>query len=249
MRVSIFTGKKCQIRSDRKQSLIEACKIARNEKSDLLLLPGWSITGEDAALSELAEISNQYNLNILGEVSSEQNKSSIVFYLFKPNKKPKGPFHQFFSTSHEAEKDISIVVSLNSVLSSGKRDFTIKGKKLRLVICGEQNIIKNIQSENNRPTIRHNLDFSMNYDVILNPSHDTMGNWGKIHKRFCYLSRDGRYVLYTTNNKKNSWISAISVYHDGEKILSGDRAVNKASSAKYYKEKDWRLVTLSLKCG
>lgn len=90
---------------------------------------------------------------------------------------------------------------------------------------------------------------TMSYDVFLNLRHDTMGNWGKIHKRFCCLSEGGRYVIYTTNNKTKSCGSAISVCRDGKKVLAGDSAIDTSLPEKYLKTNDWRLVTLPLKCG
>src|SRR5262245_5833265 len=48
-----------------------------------------------------------------------------------------------------------------------------------------------------------------------------MGNWGKIERRFEYLSRGRRLVRYATNNNKRAWRSAVRMYLDGRKVADG----------------------------
>ena len=75
--------------------------------------------------------------------------------------------------------------------------------------CGELNIIKNIQKEDNRPVFRfaqsknlkERFDNLLNdTDIILNPIHTPMGNQGKMKKRREYLSDKNRYYFSTSQN-------------------------------------------------
>ena len=48
-----------------------------------------------------------------------------------------------------------------------------------------------------------------------------MGNWGKLERRFEYLSRDKRFMFYTTNNTKSWWTTSLRVYYDGQRLADG----------------------------
>lgn len=247
MKVSVFSGRLDQGKDNRKKAIIEAARKASGDGSSLLILPGWSILEINSKLEELDEISKKYKIRILGEVAKTKRKEKVAFFLFRPDKNPLGPYIQIFSTSNEADDSVNLIKILLSNLRTGNRCFTINNKKFCLLICGENNVIKNIQADHNRPKVRHNFSFPQNYDIIINPSHTTMGNWGKLHQRFSFLSGGNKYLIYTTNNTVSiSWKTAICIYFNGKHILSGEKKLEKSIDANYEINNNWRMVTFGL---
>ena len=108
-------------------------------------------------------------------------------------------FEQIFF-DNTAKKEV--VEELLEMLADGSRTFINFGLPISLLVCGENNIIMNKQSSGNKEVhVRHfesmkNLDAkALNAQVVLNGSHTIMGNWGKLHYRFCKLSSNKRLYL------------------------------------------------------
>jgi hypothetical protein len=89
-----------------------------------------------------------------------------------------------------------------------RRKFTVANRKAVVIQCGENGIIRNIQSEGNRaefrfqndPKLRKRFDNVLNNtDIILNPIHSPMGNQGKMAKRREYFSANNRSYFSTAN--------------------------------------------------
>ena len=91
-----------------------------------------------------------------------------------------------------------------------KRLLSFGGKNFLLVTCGENNILKNKQSENNKVVFRVDdvkLEKEFNSilnrtNFIINPIHTPMGNQGKIAKRREFFSANNK-VYISTNNIEN----------------------------------------------
>lgn len=135
-------------------------------------------------------------------------------------------YPQVFAGSQEAnaKKNQHLVQDLFSACQKdGSRILTVGGVKLGLLICGENNILYNKQSDGNRVSVRHHpgSDIFDDVRVVLNGSHTVMGNWGKLERRFEYLSRDKRFMFYTTNNTKSWWTTSLRVYYDGQRLADG----------------------------
>ncbi len=83
----------------------------------------------------------------------------------------------------------------------GNRIFTVAGIQFGLLVCGENNLMMNEQSNNNEVVLRHGLTGALfpGCGVVLNGAHTPMGNWGKLTKRFEYLS-DERWAFFATNH-------------------------------------------------
>jgi hypothetical protein len=161
------------------------------------------------------------------------------FHLFMPDGSVlPTTFSQLFSTSRQATP--VLVQQLLSQFSNGNRLVEIDGRRLGLLICGENNVIANRQSSDNEPYVRHVTGFwSRPYDILLNPAHTVMGNWGKLEKRFSFLSQQGRWVFYCTNNTQSySWKSSLRVYHNGIRVRDGSAPTSAA--------KNWRSITIAL---
>ncbi len=116
-------------------------------------------------------------------------------------------------------------------MSEHSKYFQAKRKKVRIIQCGELNILKNEQSNNNRVIFRFDEDKTMKMkfqkllresDIILNPQHTEIGNQGKLSRRREYLSAHGRIYISTTNaarGAKNFNNKSLHyVYHNGKPV-------------------------------
>ena len=116
--------------------------------------------------------------------------------------------NQLFATSDEIENNVPLCERFIYELETRRR-VLLKDKKFLILQCGELNIIKNIQKEDNRPVFRfaQNKDLKDRFenllndtDIILNPIHTPMGNQGKMKKRREFLSDKNRYYFSTSQN-------------------------------------------------
>ena len=132
---------------------------------------------------------------------------------------------QLFGSSADVNRDKKLIDQLLAECGpGGQRTTRLAGQDIGLLVCGENNVLVNKQSEGNKcGGIRHYPGRKLleHVDLILNGAHTIMGNWGKLNERFTWLSSDGRTVAYTTNNDKKAWGSAIRIFHDGQRIADG----------------------------
>ena len=89
-----------------------------------------------------------------------------------------------------------------------RRNFSTANRNVSVIQCGENNILRNIQSEGNRAVFRFEDDailsqrfaaFLNKTDIILNPMHSPMGNQGKMRKRRELFSSNNRAYFSTAN--------------------------------------------------
>ena len=89
-----------------------------------------------------------------------------------------------------------------------RRNFSAANRNVSIIQCGENNILRNIQSEGNRAVFRFEDDailnqrfavFLNNTNIILNPMHSPMGNQPKMHKRREFFSDNNRAYFSTAN--------------------------------------------------
>jgi len=133
---------------------------------------------------------------------------------------------QVFATSEEANKHREKVADLVTDCNpGGERTIVVGGLPIGLLVCGENNILANRQSKGNEAYIRHNLKGALfpHLKVVFNGAHTPMGNWGKLERRFEYLSRDNRWVFYATNTERTSWgRSVLRAYYNGRLIADSE---------------------------
>jgi hypothetical protein len=203
--------------------------IINKSQADILLFPRWSIKNEDQlelltkaidnrkifAILELKELVNRKLKNCLFSVQNgEINFHSV----------------QLFTTSNEINNNAFIGKMLLDQLLNSKL-FTPNNKCIRVLQCGEINILRNEQGNNNRVKFRLDNDVKLSTtfntilkttDIFLNPQHTIMGNQGKMSRRRSYLSANNGVYASTTNveNKvkpfKNKSISYI--YYNGKAL-------------------------------
>jgi len=202
--------------------ICEAIEAIAEHQCRLVLLPGYSLnmnSEPEDSMPVLMNLATKYGIHLLAEVST----GTYAHFL------PSGivgnsSFTQLFWNGNNATT--KHVERLCRMFETSERIIDIAGVRLGILLCGENNVLTNIQSRMNEARLRHpSLAWPFGYDVLVNPSHTSMGNWGKLHKRFSYLSSGNRVLVYCTNNtRRYSWKSALSVYIDGQRIMDGETA-------------------------
>jgi hypothetical protein len=202
--------------------ICEAIEAIAEHPCRIVLLPGYSLNNNSDTEDKLHVLTNlaaKYGIHLLAEVST-----GAYFHFLPSGNVGNSSFTQLFWNSSNAT--ITHVEKLCRMFETKERIVEITGVRLGILLCGENNVLTNTQSRMNEAKLRHpSLAWPFGYDVLVNPSHTSMGNWGKLHKRFSYFSSGNRVLVYCTNNtRRYSWKSALSVYIDGQKIMDGETA-------------------------
>ena len=202
--------------------IAQAAKLAAEHGSSLLILPGNSLGINGISHFNIFELKRRF------QAISTENHLSIICeidhtYLFYPQTTSMPlKFIQKFAVS-EDEKDKYVLFA--NEWNNGDRFGDVSGKTVGLMLCGENNYVTNKQSDGNRALFRYpDLGWSDDYDILVNPAHTLMGNWGKHHKRFAYLSQEGRTVVHVAGDDAvhHPAKSSLCIYQDGRCILQGD---------------------------
>ena len=246
MKISILTR---EIKESKTISNVKkASEIASSEKSDLLILPGYYPFADPptSTLQEIKKLSIQNNINILAEALDKRERST---FLFEQNTGSSIKFFQYFARGNDKKEKYK---ELNKAILNKERDFTIKNKTIRVLLCGENNYFKNERhniSEVNKVNIRYDdLLWDDNYDILINPAHSTMGQWNLLNKRFSKLSEQNKIVIYTTNKGRenspvNSWGTALRVYKNKELLIDGEL---RQKIGTIHIDKHWRMTTINI---
>jgi len=211
-------------RVDRKILIEQIFRIAKSENIDLVILPGnvineYRIRKDETWASKFAD---KNDINIIYEKIRTGKDQDNYFTLYS-NYGNKATGIQKFAKSSQVNNPKNILYkSLINEIDQGKRSITVDNIIFGIIICGENNILKNIQSTNNIVKWRHHSPKNWNANVILNPSHTTMGNWNKLNNRFKYLSKKYGYSIYLTNSsKKHFGVTSLRIYKNGKEIING----------------------------
>lgn len=180
---------------------------------DLILFSGWTLKTKSDLNKIIKRITNNKSTFILeiGDGYRSKKNDDFGFYILKGGEIITNAIKQIFMDSSITDfnennnPDQNIKKILNEF--NEKRCFKVKNKIIRLIICGENNILRNKQKENNK--IRFRLDNNKlntqfqsivkDTDIFLNPAHTPMGNLDKLKKRWSYLSKNSGVCLFATN--------------------------------------------------
>ena len=179
---------------------------------DLILFSGHTI----GFVNDIEELKNRIT-NTKTEVIFElkdinSKKINNCLYRIKRAQIQNMYTHQLFTESYEIEGNYQLAEILINELET-KRSIKIKNKKFVILQCGELNILKNLQKQNNKVEFRLSDDKQLkerfhsileNADIILNPIHTPMGNQGKMLKRREFLTKNKKYYFSTSNTSTNS---------------------------------------------
>ncbi len=184
---------------------------------DLILFSGWTLSNRKELDSVLTNNKNKHTTYIFevgdGHRNKDNPKSDVGFYVAKGKKLIKKKIKQVFTSSKDIHSLKTTIPEYLDKLES-ERFFKVNNKKVRLIICGENNILKNKQKQGNRVSLRSsetelNKKFDSilkNTNIFLNPAHTPMGNLGKMKKRWEYLSKNQRALLFVTNESTKQGI-------------------------------------------
>lgn len=223
--------------------IAEATEQSAAHGSKLLVLPGWSLGCEvrfyrsqiEENKRAFLDISTKHGVAIVAEIDHT--------YVFHPDGTITGPLVQQFASSRDKKAKYQ---SFAEEWNSGERFVPVENKTIGLMLCGENNYLTNIQSDNQRVEFRYpDLGWSDEYHILVNPTHRRMGNWGKLHKRFEYLSHDGRTVVHVANDDTKGGpptTSTVCVYRDSSEVVDGNFKAN--DSDLYIRHPHWWLTTI-----
>lgn len=184
--------------------------IINNSTADLILFAGHTICKE----VDIYELNNAIeNKKTSAIIEVEKNRISKVNTLrhslfLLQNGVVKNMFtSQLFADSHNInaypELGEHLVLDLET-----RRKFNVANREVIVLQCGENGILRNIQSEGNKAVFRFQDNTELNArfenvidnaDIILNPIHSPMGNQGKMRKRREYFSSNNRAYFSTAN--------------------------------------------------
>jgi hypothetical protein len=205
-------------------SLSRAVQAAFNKThhgQKLLVLPGrW---GPWPIVDEIAGVARDAKLHILFETETKESAPHGVYTAVSHTGKllPLKLYQRFWNCKNATPERVQILI--NECNSTGMRVVHLGAFTLGLLICGENNVIANRQADDNRAYVRHDLASKLFRGVrlIFNGAHDKMGEWGKLERRFEFLSKRKRWLFYATNNRGKNWgKSTLRIYYDGCKIAT-----------------------------
>lgn len=189
--------------------------IINNSKADVVVFPGWTLS-DTSDVAELEKLLTNHSVTALLEAENYQEAAhpdeiapELPNYIFLWQDGEMHDMHtrQQFADSVDINRSRDCAEKLMDELEN-RRAFTVGDKAFRVLICGENNILKNVQGEGNRAEFRFKDDHALadrfrrllaETDVVLNPSHTPMGNQGKLARRRELLSADGRSYFMTCN--------------------------------------------------
>lgn len=195
-----------------KTRLKQSIEIINESKADIILFSGHTIGSYSDIQSLKTSIKNKRSEIILELQDAGTDMVRNCLYRISAGTLSSLYSNQLFSTSSEIEGNTELADRLVNELES-KRFLKLHGFNVLILQCGELNILKNLQAEDNKVEFRLKEDKKLNKrfadllkqtDIVLNPIHSPMGNQGKMHMRRIFLSKNKKYYFSTSNTQVDS---------------------------------------------
>lgn len=199
---------KSTLRADSR--LQHTTEIINSSKADLILFAGHTLASH-RDVDELNTLLDNNMTTAVIEIKKDTKSKSLPVYhslFLLQNGVAKDIYtHQLFTDSKTIKAYPELGEHLMLELET-RRNFSTANRNVSVIQCGENNILRNIQSEGNRAVFRFEDDailnqrfaaFLNNTDIILNPMHSPMGNQGKMRKRRELFSSNNRAYFSTAN--------------------------------------------------
>ena len=199
---------KTTLRADSR--LQHTAEIINSSKADLILFAGHTLASH-RDVDELNTLLDNNMTTAVIEVKKDAKSKSLPVYhslFLLQNGVAKDIYtHQLFTDSKTIKAYPELGEHLMLELET-RRNFSAANRNVSIIQCGENNILRNIQSEGNRAVFRFEDDAILNQrfaaflnktDIILNPMHSPMGNQGKMRKRRELFSSNNRAYFSTAN--------------------------------------------------
>ncbi|WP_152629472.1 hypothetical protein [Haliangium ochraceum] len=177
--------------------------------------------------AEVDAVARQHRVAALFEASNSDGRGAYRAFSPVAGALPV-EIYQRFATSEQANADPAMVAELVKDCGPyGERTVYLDGMPIGLFVCGEINILTNVQTQGNVAHVRHDPTarvFGHNVPIVFNGAHTTMGNWGKLERRFHLLSQGGRWAFHVTNCDNANWgRSTVRAYYDGQRVATSAR--------------------------
>ena len=199
---------KSTLRADSR--LQHTAEIINSSKADLILFAGHTLASH-RDVDELNTLLDNNRTTAVIEVKKDTKSKSLPVYhslFLLQNGVTKDIYtHQLFTDSKTIKAYPELGEHLMLELET-RRNFSTANRNVSVIQCGENNILRNLQSEGNRAVFRFEddailnkrfADFLNNTDIILNPMHSPMGNQPKMRKRREFFSSNNRAYFSTAN--------------------------------------------------
>ena len=185
--------------------------IINSSKADLILFAGHTLASH-CDVDELNTLIDNDKTTAVIEVKKDTRFSNLKpvyhsLFLLQNGVVKDMYTHQLFTDHVTISKYPELGEHLMLDLET-RRNFSATNRNVSIIQCGENNILRNIQSEGNRAVFRFEddallnqrfADFLNNTDIILNPIHSPMGNQNKMRKRREFFSDNNRSYFSTAN--------------------------------------------------
>ena len=190
--------------------LKHTANIINSSKADLILFSGHTLASEMDVFELNSLIENKTTTAIL-EV--KENAISLLnpvcnsLFMLKCGVVKDMYTHQLFTDSATINAYPELCNHLLLELET-RRSFKAANRNVIVIQCGENGILRNKQSEENKAVFRFEDDKELsqrfatilgNTHIVLNPIHSPMGNQGKMKKRREYYSNNNRAYFSTAN--------------------------------------------------
>ena len=206
--IVLLVSYKSTLRADSR--LQYTAEIINSSKADLILFAGHTLASH-RDVDELNTLLDNNRTTAVIEVKKNTKSKSLPVYhslFLLQNGVTKDIYtHQLFTDSKTIKAYPELGEHLMLELET-RRNFSTANRNVSVIQCGENNILRNIQSEGNRAVFRFEddailnkrfVDFLNNTDIILNPMHSPMGNQPKMCKRREFFSSNNRAYFSTAN--------------------------------------------------
>jgi hypothetical protein len=190
--------------------LQHTAEIINSSKADLILFAGHTLASHCDVDELNTLLDNNRTIAVIEVKRNSKSKSLPVYHslFLLQNGVVKDIYtHQLFTDSKTIKAYPELGEHLILDLET-RRNFSAANRNVSIIQCGENNILRNIQSEGNRAVFRFEndtilnhrfVDFLNNTEIILNPMHSPMGNQGKMRKRREFFSDNNRAYFSTAN--------------------------------------------------
>jgi hypothetical protein len=163
--------------------------------SSLIVLPGYS--ANTPSPRQIQRVIHRKSL-VFAEGAPGKNGCSAFIITHQSLKRM--PSQVFSQSPKAADMDALAAILPQRTIRVGKREVTF-------LICGE------LMALNPDGSTKHRRE--LQYDIIVNPAHTTMGHWNHLGKKLARLSRRS-IAVYVTNNDHNRHITSdVRIYNEG----------------------------------
>jgi hypothetical protein len=222
--------------------------VLKKHSPDVLLTAGYSVRDENdlACLEDSLNASSwngllfveveHYKNDLANQLATGERLSDHCLFAWTRDGGMKRMGRQYFATSDEARSNLATRV-VAFVENLPQRVIEFRGRRFGALICGEINAL---QGRNNVTALTPKIgNWLRGLHVVVNPTHDRMGNAGTLIAKRAWISRGSRAYLSasnwnTGNGQKRTTRTLHSVFRNGQEV---GQVSNAEQNARYeYRE-------------